>query len=111
MVRSLSLNTCMHVYQTSYRYSTGSNLNTYSALVQSFYSQETHPHQAILLSVDTGLQEGGSIGIKAYVRYSLPDVTRKYDCLGMPYIQFSCWNISSSRKWCFPPNPWRCSIP
>ncbi|KAJ3989823.1 hypothetical protein F5890DRAFT_1549371 [Lentinula detonsa] len=28
-------------------YSTGSNLNTYSALIQNFYSQETGPHQAI----------------------------------------------------------------
>jgi hypothetical protein len=60
--------TSMRAYLTSHRYSTGSDLNTYSALVQSFYSQETHPHQAILLSVDTGLQEGGKIGIKAYVR-------------------------------------------
>lgn len=51
------------------RYSTGSNLNTYSALIQNFYSQETAPHQAIHVSVNTGVEEGQEAGVKAYVRY------------------------------------------
>lgn len=55
---------------TSYgRYSTGSNLNTYSALIQNFYSQETSPHQAVHVAVNTGVQEGEQAGVKAYVRY------------------------------------------
>ncbi|TCD69220.1 hypothetical protein EIP91_008323 [Steccherinum ochraceum] len=48
-------------------YSTGSNLNTYSALIQNFYSQETAPHQAIHIAVDTGIVEGEKAGVRAYV--------------------------------------------
>ena len=50
------------------RYSTGSNLNTYSALIQNFYSQETGPHPAILVSVNTGVEEGKEAGVTAYTR-------------------------------------------
>lgn len=50
------------------RYSTGSNLNTYSALIQNFYTQETAPHQAIHITVNTGVEEGEQAGVKAYVR-------------------------------------------
>ena len=49
------------------RYSTGSNLNTYSALIQNFYTQETAPHQAIHLAINTGVEEGQQAGVKAYV--------------------------------------------
>jgi translation initiation factor 3 subunit F len=51
------------------RYSTGSNLNTYSALIQNFYSQETAPHQAIHVAIDTGVEEGQNPGVKAFIRY------------------------------------------
>lgn len=51
-----------------YRYSTGSNINTYSALIQNFYSQETAPHQAVHLAVNTGTEGGEQAGVKAYVR-------------------------------------------
>jgi translation initiation factor 3 subunit F len=50
------------------RYSTGSNLNTYSALIQNFYAQETNPHQAVHVAVDTGLEQGEGAGVKAYIR-------------------------------------------
>jgi translation initiation factor 3 subunit F len=50
-------------------YSTGSDLNTYSALIQNFYSQETAPHQAVHVALDTGTEEGKGAGVKAYVRY------------------------------------------
>lgn len=56
-----------------YRYSTGSNLNTYSALIQNFYSQETAPHQAIHVALNTGVEEGEEPGVKAYVRSVLPE--------------------------------------
>lgn len=49
-------------------YSTGSNLNTYSALIQNFYSQETAPHQAVHVALNTGVKEGEQAGVKAYVR-------------------------------------------
>ena len=50
------------------RYSTGSNLNTYSALIQNFYSQETAPHPAIHVALNTGLEENEQAGVRAYVR-------------------------------------------
>lgn len=53
----------MHVH----RYSTGSNLNTYSALIQNFYSDETAPHPAIHLVLDTGSEDGVEPGVKAYL--------------------------------------------
>jgi hypothetical protein len=52
-------------------YSTGSDLNTYSALIQNFYSQETAPHQAVHVALNTGTEEGKDAGVKAYVRYVL----------------------------------------
>jgi hypothetical protein len=70
VVRSASLDIRKYT-DLGYRYSTGSNLNTYSALIQNFYSQETTPNQAIHLAVNTGLDEGESVGVKAYVRYAL----------------------------------------
>lgn len=48
-------------------YSTGSDLNTYSALIQNFYSQETAPAQAIHVSVNTGAVEGDKPGVRAYI--------------------------------------------
>ncbi|CCO31886.1 Eukaryotic translation initiation factor 3 subunit F Short=eIF3f [Rhizoctonia solani AG-1 IB] len=48
-------------------YSTGTDLNTYSALIQNFYSQETAPYQAVHVVLDTGVHEGVNQGVKAYV--------------------------------------------
>ncbi|CAE6531341.1 unnamed protein product [Rhizoctonia solani] len=48
-------------------YSTGTDLNTYSALIQNFYSQETAPYQAVHVVLDTGVREGVNQGVKAYV--------------------------------------------
>jgi len=51
------------------RYSTGSNLNANSALIQNLYSQETTPLRAVHLAIDTGLEESGKgAGVKAYIR-------------------------------------------
>ncbi|KAG6854341.1 hypothetical protein C0991_007846 [Blastosporella zonata] len=50
-------------------YSTGSNLNTYSALIQNFYSQETGPNQAIHLAINTGVEEDETAGVSAFVRH------------------------------------------
>lgn len=61
------------------RYSTGSNLNTYSALIQNFYSQETAPHQAIHVAVNTGVEEGEAAGVRAYIRsVSLNTIFNQY---------------------------------
>ncbi|KAN0115971.1 JAB1/Mov34/MPN/PAD-1 ubiquitin protease domain containing protein [Russula decolorans] len=48
-------------------YSTGSNLNTYSALIQNFYSQETAPYPALHITLNTGTELGEEAGVKAYV--------------------------------------------
>ncbi|EIM87911.1 Mov34-domain-containing protein [Stereum hirsutum FP-91666 SS1] len=48
-------------------YSTGSNLNTYSALIQNFYSHETAPYPAIHIALNTGTVEGEEAGVKAYI--------------------------------------------
>ncbi|KAF8902686.1 JAB1/Mov34/MPN/PAD-1 ubiquitin protease-domain-containing protein, partial [Mucidula mucida] len=47
-------------------YSTGANLNTLSALIQNFYSQETAPHQAIHVALNTGVDGSEPAGVKAY---------------------------------------------
>ncbi|KZS88159.1 Mov34-domain-containing protein [Sistotremastrum niveocremeum HHB9708] len=65
-------------------YSTGSNLNTYSALIQNFYSQETAPHQAVHLAMETGLQEGTQVGVKAYVSSPLGVYPKAENCVFIP---------------------------
>jgi translation initiation factor 3 subunit F len=65
-------------------YSTGTDLNTYSSLIHNFYSQETAPHQAIHLAVDTGVQEGGQPGVKAYVSSPVGVFPKPENCLFVP---------------------------
>ena len=87
------------------RYSTGSNLNTYSALIQNFYSQETAPHQAIHLALNTGLEEGQQPGVQAYVGcvYTsriVSSITRsKRDCV----VQITSRREPQARKLCLRP--------
>ena len=76
------------------RYSTGSNLNTYSALIQNFYSQETAPHQAIHVAVNTGVEEGEVAGVRAYIR----SVSFEYHFESIIY-KFSVQSV----------HPWVCS--
>ncbi|KAF8165585.1 JAB1/Mov34/MPN/PAD-1 ubiquitin protease-domain-containing protein [Crassisporium funariophilum] len=65
-------------------YSTGSNLNTYSALIQNFYSQETGPHQAIHVAVNTGVEEGQEAGIKAYISSPVGVFPKPENCVFVP---------------------------
>ncbi|GJE84290.1 eukaryotic translation initiation factor 3 subunit F [Phanerochaete sordida] len=65
-------------------YSTGSNLNTYSALIQNFYSQETAPHQAIHLQLNTGTEEGQAAGVKAYVSSPVGVSPKPENCVFLP---------------------------
>ncbi|KAK0555220.1 hypothetical protein OC845_000357 [Tilletia horrida] len=54
-------------------YATGSELNTYSALIQDLFSKETAPHQAVHLTFDTELASASSsssqdaLGVRAYI--------------------------------------------
>ncbi|KAF8914228.1 JAB1/Mov34/MPN/PAD-1 ubiquitin protease-domain-containing protein [Gymnopilus junonius] len=65
-------------------YSTGSNLNTYSALIQNFYSQETGPHQAIHVAVNTGIEEGQEAGVKAYISSPVGVFPKPENCVFVP---------------------------
>ncbi|KAJ3722619.1 JAB1/Mov34/MPN/PAD-1 ubiquitin protease-domain-containing protein [Lentinula raphanica] len=65
-------------------YSTGSNLNTYSALIQNFYSQETAPHQAVHLSLDTGVEPGHPACIKAYISSPVGVFPKPENCVFVP---------------------------
>ncbi|CAA7260097.1 unnamed protein product [Cyclocybe aegerita] len=65
-------------------YSTGSNLNTYSALIQNFYSQETVNHPAIHVSVNTGVEEGQEAGVKAYISSPVGTVPKPENCVFIP---------------------------
>ncbi|KAH7103073.1 Mov34-domain-containing protein [Auriculariales sp. MPI-PUGE-AT-0066] len=47
-------------------YSTGSNLNTFSALIHNFYTQQTAPHSAVHLTMTTGVQDD-TPGVKTYI--------------------------------------------
>lgn len=52
-------------------YATGSKLNSYSALIQDFYSGEVAPFQAVHLTMDTDLAIKGShsMGLQTHIRY------------------------------------------
>ncbi|KAF9481864.1 Mov34-domain-containing protein [Pholiota conissans] len=65
-------------------YSTGSNLNTYSALIQNFYSQETGPHQAIHVSINTGVEEGQEAGVRAYISSPVGINPKPENCVFVP---------------------------
>ncbi|KAF8897796.1 Mov34-domain-containing protein [Infundibulicybe gibba] len=65
-------------------YSTGSNLNTYSALIQNFYSQETAPHQAIHVSLNTGTGEGETPGVNAFVSSPVGVFPKPENCVFVP---------------------------
>ncbi|KAF8213855.1 JAB1/Mov34/MPN/PAD-1 ubiquitin protease-domain-containing protein, partial [Mycena galopus ATCC 62051] len=65
-------------------YSTGSNLNTYSALIQNFYSQETAPHQAIHVALNTGAEDGEEAGVQAYVSSPVGVFPKPENCIFVP---------------------------
>ncbi|KAF9448225.1 Mov34-domain-containing protein [Macrolepiota fuliginosa MF-IS2] len=65
-------------------YSTGSNLNTYSALIQNFYSLETAPHPAVHITLNTGIVEGEEAGVKAYISSPVGVVPKAENCVFVP---------------------------
>ncbi|TFK20361.1 eukaryotic translation initiation factor 3 [Coprinopsis marcescibilis] len=65
-------------------YSTGSNLNTYSALIQNFYSQETAPYPAVLVALHAGVEEGVEAGVKAYVSAPVGVAPKPENCVFVP---------------------------
>lgn len=62
-------------------YSTNTNLNSNSALIQDHYSRETAPHQAVHLTLNTNVvDKSNGLGVQCYVS-SLMGVTQKpEDC-------------------------------
>ncbi|KAF8141047.1 hypothetical protein K438DRAFT_1878808 [Mycena galopus ATCC 62051] len=65
-------------------YLTGSNLNTYPALIQNFYSQETAPHQAIHVALNTGAEDSEEAGVQAYVSSPVGVFPKPENCIFVP---------------------------
>ncbi|KAF8622085.1 hypothetical protein AX15_007229 [Amanita polypyramis BW_CC] len=65
-------------------YSTGPTLNTYSALIQNFYSQETAPYPAVHLALNTGTEQSEEPGVKAYVSSPVGVVPKLENCVFLP---------------------------
>lgn len=65
------------------RYSTGSNLNTFSALIHNFYTQQTAPHGAVHLCMTTGVQ-GDAPGVKTYLASPVGVFPKPENCVFAP---------------------------
>jgi len=66
-------------------YSTGSELDNYSALVhQNFFGPETAPYPAIHVVVNTGVQKSGELGVKAFVSAPIGVTQRAENCAFIP---------------------------
>jgi len=65
-------------------YSTGSDLNSYSALLQNFFSDQTTPFPAVHLLVGTGTQEGGELGVRAFISSPVGVSPRSENCVFVP---------------------------
>ncbi|CAG7848506.1 Eukaryotic translation initiation factor 3 subunit F {ECO:0000255/HAMAP-Rule:MF_03005} Short=eIF3f {ECO:0000255/HAMAP-Rule:MF_03005} [Serendipita indica DSM 11827] len=64
-------------------YSTGPELNNFSALFQNYYSHQTAPHQAVHLTVDTG-EKSGELSIKAYLGSPMGVSAKPDNCSFIP---------------------------
>ncbi|KAE9409951.1 Mov34-domain-containing protein [Gymnopus androsaceus JB14] len=86
-------------------YSTGNpDLNTYSALIQNFYSQETAPHQAVHVSLDTGVEEGQQPGVRAYCSSPVGVFPKPENCVFVP-VPVELRFRDSERSGALPPSP------
>ncbi|KAJ2956627.1 hypothetical protein NQZ79_g7526 [Umbelopsis isabellina] len=67
-------------------YATGSELNSYSALIQDFYSSEVAPFQAIHLTMDTDLAIKGShsMGLKTHISAPVGITAKSGNCMFLP---------------------------
>jgi len=65
-------------------YSTGGELDSVTALIHNFYSAETGLYQAIHVLVNTGMQEEGQLGVKAYVGAPVGVVSNQDNCAFIP---------------------------
>ncbi|PWN50173.1 eukaryotic translation initiation factor 3 subunit F [Violaceomyces palustris] len=67
-------------------YATSPELNTYSALIQDFYSRETAPHQAVHLTMDTSVDgsKASGLGVRSYVSSPLGASPKAENCVFLP---------------------------
>ncbi|KAG9011810.1 hypothetical protein FRB94_007536 [Tulasnella sp. JGI-2019a] len=65
-------------------YSTGGELDSITALIHNFYAAETGSNQAIHVSVNTGVQEEGQLGVKAYVGAPVGVFPNQDNCAFIP---------------------------
>ncbi|KAH8552735.1 maintenance of mitochondrial structure and function-domain-containing protein [Umbelopsis sp. PMI_123] len=67
-------------------YATGSQLNSYSALIQDFYSSEVAPFQAVHLTMDTDLAVKGtqSMGLQTHISAPVGVSAKSGNCMFLP---------------------------
>ncbi|KAJ8518886.1 hypothetical protein ONZ45_g4115 [Pleurotus djamor] len=65
-------------------YSTGSTLNTYSALIQNLYSQETAPYPAIHVALNTGVEPDSKPGVTAHISSPIGVFPKPENCVFTP---------------------------
>ncbi|KAG8863774.1 hypothetical protein FRB96_007611 [Tulasnella sp. 330] len=65
-------------------YSTGGELDSIAALIHNFYAVETGSNQAIHVLVNTGVQEEGKLGVKAYVGAPVGVFPNQDNCAFIP---------------------------
>ncbi|KAK9767308.1 hypothetical protein K7432_003003 [Basidiobolus ranarum] len=64
-------------------YATGGSLNSYSALIQDFYSREVEPFQAVHLTMDTNLTND-KLGIQAFTSSPIGIDSKAENCMFLP---------------------------
>ncbi|TDL29858.1 Mov34-domain-containing protein [Rickenella mellea] len=65
-------------------YSTGSDLNTYSALIHNFYTHDTAPHPTVHVAMNTGVQGDEKPGVKAYLSSPVGVFAKPENCVFIP---------------------------
>lgn len=77
---------CLGKWATAnFRYSTSPNVNSYSALIQDYFANETSPFPAVHITVDTSMTESGEgLGVKGYVSMPLGISPKPENCMFLP---------------------------
>ncbi|KAJ1975154.1 hypothetical protein H4R35_003275 [Dimargaris xerosporica] len=64
-------------------YATGSNLNSYSALIQDYYNREVSNGQSVHLVLDTELNEN-SLGVRTFISSPVGSLAKPENCMFVP---------------------------
>ncbi len=70
-------------YTMTFRYATGADLNSYSALIHDFYQKEVSSFPAVHLTMDTALTNE-RLGVKTYISAPVGITSRADNCMFIP---------------------------